>query len=227
MEIEEAMSNYIMAVFVEQAARIINDRSITFDGDKLKALQCMCEGWQAIEKRQASETDDVVTQESRCPMGIYSFLNRSAKKDEQITQLEKQVKGLTEQSTDLSERLAMAHEVEESRSETIKTQMQIITDLGRDVSAGIERIRELEANVAEYDVASDRFVQQIKDLHKEIEEVQGDCLVIASENSDLVDFVRKCVAGSGIRADRPSGAKLMEQARVLLKQYDNVSEQAQ
>ncbi len=193
----------------------------------------MCEGWQAIEKRQASETDDVVTQESRCPMGIYSFLNRSAKKDERITELEAQVARLTEQNKKLAERseveqkyemalrdlaalnrsLDMAHEVEESRSETIKTQMQTITDLQRDVSAGIERIRELEANVAEYDVASDRFVQQIKDLHR--------------ESIQLVDFVRKCVAGSGIRADRPSGAKLMEQARVLLKQYDNVSEQAQ
>ncbi len=36
-------------------------------------------------------------------MGIYSFLNRSAKKDERITELEAQVARLTDQNTKIAE----------------------------------------------------------------------------------------------------------------------------
>src|SRR6266699_502338 len=150
------------------------------------------------------------SQESRLSMGIYSFLNRSAKKDERITELEAQVARLTDQNmklaepdleteqmlaagkatiTALSERLEMAHAIEVNQAEVIATQKKTITDLQKDVSAGIERIRELEHDAAEYDVADDSFVQQIKDL-------QGECLAIASENSDLIMFVRKCATGA-------------------------------
>src|SRR5260221_3141300 len=118
-------------------------------------------------------------------MGIYSFLNRSAKKDERITELEAQVIRLTDQNSDISERLDMAHEVEVSQAETIKTQKEVIEQLQTRLSVEhvdhlaemhgrLERIRELEHDAAEYDV-------------KEIE-------AIAAENSDLVAFVRKCVA---------------------------------
>src|SRR6266567_6624726 len=43
------------------------------------------------------------SQESRLSMGIYSFLNRSAKKDERITELEAQVARLTDQNTKIAE----------------------------------------------------------------------------------------------------------------------------
>src|SRR5260221_218287 len=182
------MSNYMMAVFVEQVTRIL-DSHIISDVAKTEAIEAMCQGWKAVD-----------IQESRSCMGIYSFLNRSAKKDERITELEAQVIRLTDQNTDISERLDMAHEVETSQAEVIATQKQTIADL--------------QADVREIAVASDRYV-------KDIAQLQGECLVIAAENSDLVAFVRQCVAGSGIRADKPGGAKLMEQARVLLKQYDS------
>src|SRR6266567_3293061 len=167
---------------------------------------------------------------------------RTSKKDERITQLEAQVARLTDQNTDISERLDMAHEVEMSQAGIISMEKVTITELQKDVSAGIERIRELEHDAAEYDVADDRFVQQIKDLQrdifhleadakehaqasaryvKEIAESQGECLAIASENRDLIMFVRKCATGANIRADKPGGAKLVTDARALLKQYDS------
>jgi len=184
---------------------------------------------------------------------------RTSKKDEQIAQLEKQVEGLLEQNkklsqeaterfetiTDLRQRLGMAHEVEASQASVILTQKQTITDLQRDVSAAQERIRELEHDVAEYDVASDGFVLQIKDLQrdifrleaeaaehavasaryvKDIAQLQGECLFLASENSDLLAFVRKCATGSNIRTDHQGGAKLVASASALLKQYDNASD---
>jgi len=237
-------------------------------------------------------------------MGIYSFLNRSAKKDERITELEAQVARLTDQNTkiaeanqeteriladqdvfiaalkadkmrleqeagecfetitDLRARLDMAHAVETSQAEVIATQKQGIVDLEaalvtsfghidelkQDVAAQVERIRELEHDAAEYDVADDSFVQQIKDLQrdiyhleadaaehaiasqryvKEIAESQGECQAFASENSDLIMFVRKCATGANIRADKPGGAKLVSDARALLKQYDSREVKAQ
>ncbi len=160
---------------------------------------------------------------------------RTSKKDERITELEAQVARLTEQNkklaapdleteqmlaagkatiTALSERLEMAHAIEVNQAEVIAQQKQTITDLQKDVSAGIERIRELEHDAAEYAVASARYV-------KDIAELQGECLAIASENSDLIMFVRKCATGANIRADKPGGAKLVADARVLIKQYDS------
>src|SRR6266571_5949452 len=209
-------------------------------------------------------------------MGIYSFLNRSAKKDERITELEAQVARLTDQNTkiaeanqeteriladqdvfiaalkadkmrleqeagecfetitDLRARLDMAHAVETSQAEVIATQKQGIVDLEaalvtsfghidelkQDVAAQVERITELEHDAAEHAVASQRYV-------KDIAELQGECLAIASENSDRIMFVRKCATGANIRADKPGGAKLVADARALLKQYDSVKEQIQ
>ncbi len=157
---------------------------------------------------------------------------RTSKKDERITELEAQVARLTDQNTKIAEAnqeteriladqdvFIAALKADKMRLEQEATErFETITDLRKDVSAGVERIRELEHDAAEHAVASQRYV-------KDIAELQGECLILASENSDLVDFVRKCVAGSGIRADRPSGTKLMEQARVLLKQYDGVKAQ--
>ncbi len=90
------------------------------------------------------------------------------------------------------------------------------------IAARDERIRELEHDAAEHAVASQRYV-------KDIAELQGECLAIASENSDLIMFVRKCATGANIRADKPGGAKLVSDARALLKQYDSatVKEQSQ
>src|SRR6266566_6333228 len=186
-------------------------------------------------------------------MSYWPFtMRRDTKKDERITELEAQVARLTDQNTKIAEAnqeteriladqdiFIAALKADKMRLEQeVAERFLMITDLRKDVSARDERIRELEHDAAEYDVADDRFVQQIKDLQrdifhleadakehaqasaryvKEIAESQGECLAIASENSDLIMFVRKCVAGSGIRADRPSGTKLMEQARVLLK----------
>src|SRR6266700_3885882 len=155
---------------------------------------------------------------------------RTSKKDERITELEAQVARLTDQNTKIAEAnqeteriladqdvFIAALKADKMRLEQEATErFETITDLRKDVSAGVERIRELEHDAAEHAVASQRYV-------KDIAELQGECLILASENSDLVDFVRKCVAGSGIRADRPSGTKLMEQARVLLKQYDSAT----
>ncbi len=203
-------------------------------------------------------------------MSYWPFtMRRDTKKDERITELEAQVARLTDQNTKLaepdleteqmlalgkatitalSERLEMAHAIEVNQAEVIATQKQTITDLQKDVSAGIERIRELEHDAAEYDVADDSFVQQIKDLQrdiyhleadaaehavasqryvKDIAELQGECLAIASENSDLIMFVRKCATGANIRADKPGGAKLVTDARALLKQYDSREVKAQ
>ena len=157
---------------------------------------------------------------------------RTSKKDERITELEAQVARLTDQNTKIAEAnqeteriladqdvFIAALKADKMRLEQEATErFETFTDLRKDVSAGVERIRELEHDAAEHAVASQRYV-------KDIAELQGECLILASENSDLVDFVRKCVAGSGIRADRPSGTKLMEQARVLLKQYDGVKAQ--
>ncbi len=159
---------------------------------------------------------------------------RTSKKDERITELEAQVARLTDQNKKLAEKaevgqkyemalrdlaalnrsLDMAHAIEVNQAEVIAQQKQTITDLQKDVSAGIERIRELEHDAAEYAVASARYV-------KDIAELQGECLVIASENSDLIMFVRKCATGANIRADKPGGAKLVADARVLIKQYDS------
>src|SRR6266567_5784940 len=86
------------------------------------------------------------------------------------------------------------------------------------IAARDERIRELEHDAAEHAVASQRYV-------KDIAELQGECLAIASENSDLIMFVRKCATGANIRTDKPNGAKLVSDARALLKQYDSVKEQ--
>src|SRR6266567_2254945 len=165
-----------------------------------------------------------------------------AAKVERIDELKQQYEPALARYKELQERLDMAHEVETSQAEVIATQKQTITELRKDVSAGVERIRELEHDAAEYDVADDRFVQQIKDLQrdifhleadakehaqasaryvKEIAESQGECLAIASENSDLIMFVRKCATGANIRADKPGGAKLVADARALLKQYDS------
>ncbi len=189
-------------------------------------------------------------------MGIYSFLNRSAKKDERITELEAQVARLTDQNTKIAEAnqeteriladqdiFIAALKADKMRLEQeVAERFLMITDLRKDVSARDERIRELEHDAAEYDVADDRFVQQIKDLQrdifhleadakehaqasaryvKEIAESQGECLAIASENRDLIMFVRKCATGANIRADKPGGAKLVTDARALLKQYDS------
>src|SRR6266700_3564419 len=164
-------------------------------------------------------------------MSYWPFtMRRDTKKDERITELEAQVARLTDQNTKIAEAnqeteriladqdvFIAALKADKMRLEQEATErFETITDLRKDVSAGVERIRELEHDAAEHAVASQRYV-------KDIAELQGECLILASENSDLVDFVRKCVAGSGIRADRPSGTKLMEQARVLLKQYDSAT----
>ncbi len=161
---------------------------------------------------------------------------RTSKKDERITELEAQVARLTDQNTKIAEAnqeteriladqdvFIAALKADKMRLEQEATErFETITDLRKDVSAGIERIRELEHDAAEYDVASQRYV-------KDIAELQGECLVIASENSDLIMFVRKCATGANIRADKPGGAKLVADARVLLKQYDSatVKEQSQ
>ena len=180
---------------------------------------------------------------------------RTSKKDERITELEAQVARLTEQNkklaapdleteqmlaagkatiTALSERLEMAHAIEVNQAEVIATQKQGIVDLEaalvtsfghidelkQDVAAQVERITELEHDAAEHAVASQRYV-------KDIAELQGECLAIASENSDLIMFVRKCATGANIRADKPGGAKLVTDARALLKQYDSREVKAQ
>ncbi len=88
------------------------------------------------------------------------------------------------------------------------------------IAALNERIRELEHDATEYAVASARYV-------KDIAELQGECLAIGAENSDLIMFVRKCATGANIRADKPGGAKLVSDARALLKQYDSREVKAQ
>ncbi|SRR6266700_1782296 len=170
-------------------------------------------------------------------MSYWPFtMRRDTKKDERITELEAQVARLTDQNTKIAEAnqeteriladqdvFIAALKADKMRLEQEATErFETITDLRKDVSAGIERIRELEHDAAEYDVASQRYV-------KDIAELQGECLVIASENSDLIMFVRKCATGANIRADKPGGAKLVADARVLLKQYDSatVKEQSQ
>jgi len=181
-----------------------------------------------------------------------------AAKVERIDELKQQYEPALARYKELQERLDMAHEVETSQAEVIATQKQGIVDLEaalvtsfghidelkQDVAAQVERIRELEHDAAEYDVADDSFVQQIKDLQrdiyhleadaaehaiasqryvKEIAESQGECQAFASENSDLIMFVRKCATGANIRADKPGGAKLVSDARALLKQYDSAT----
>ena len=170
-------------------------------------------------------------------MSYWPFtMRRDTKKDERITELEAQVARLTDQNTKIAEAnqeteriladqdvFIAALKADKMRLEQEATErFETITDLRKDVSAGIERIRELEHDAAEYDVASQRYV-------KDIAELQGECLVIASENSDLIMFVRKCATGANIRADKPGGAKLVMDARALLKQYDSatVKEQSQ
>src|SRR6266700_5821434 len=159
---------------------------------------------------------------------------RTSKKDERITELEAQVARLTDQNTKIAEAnqeteriladqdvFIAALKADKMRLEQEATErFETITDLRKDVSAGIERIRELEHDAAEYDVASQRYV-------KDIAELQGECLVSASENSDLIMFVRKCATGANIRADKPGGAKLVTDARALLKQYDSREVKAQ
>ena len=190
-------------------------------------------------------------------MSYWPFtMRRDTKKDERITELEAQVARLTDQNTKIAEAnqeteriladqdvFIAALKADKMRLEQEATErFETITDLRKDVSARDERIRELEHDAAEYDVADDRFVQQIKDLQrdifhleadakehaqasaryvKEIAESQGECLAIASENSDLIMFVRKCATGANIRTDKPNGAKLVSDARALLKQYDS------
>ncbi len=183
---------------------------------------------------------------------------RTSKKDERITELEAQVARLTDQNTKIAEAnqeteriladqdiFIAALKADKMRLEQeVAERFLMITDLRKDVSARDERIRELEHDAAEYDVADDRFVQQIKDLQrdifhleadakehaqasaryvKEIAESQGECLAIASENSDLIMFVRKCATGANIRTDKLNGAKLVSDARALLKQYDSAN----
>jgi len=159
-----------------------------------------------------------------------------AAKVERIDELKQQYEPALARYKELQERLDMAHEVETSQAEVIATQKQGIVDLEaalvtsfghidelkQDVAAQVERITELEHDAAEHAVASQRYV-------KDIAELQGECLAIASENSDLIMFVRKCATGANIRADKPGGAKLVSDARALLKQYDSatVKERAQ
>ncbi len=131
---------------------------------------------------------------------------RTSKKDERITQLQGKITTLESDITWLKEQVA--------------AKVERIDELKQDVAAQVERITELEHDAAEYAVASARYV-------KDIAELQGECLAIASENSDLVTFVRKCATGANIRADKPGGAKLVSDARALLKQYDSVKEQIQ
>src|SRR6266699_5600628 len=146
-------------------------------------------------------------------MSYWPFtMRRDTKKDERITELEAQVARLTDQNTKIAEAnqeteriladqdaFIAALKADKMRLEQEATErFETIKGLRKDVSAGIERITKLEANAAEYAVASARYV-------KDIAELQGECLAIASENSDLVDFVRKCVAGANIRADKPGG----------------------
>src|SRR6266702_4691651 len=159
---------------------------------------------------------------------------RTSKKDERITELEAQVARLTDQNTKIAEAnqeteriladqdiFIAALKADKMRLEQeVAERFLMITDLRKDVSARDERIRELEHDAAEYDVADDRFV-------KEITESQGECLAIASENRDLIMFVRKCATGANIRADKPGGAKLVTDARALLKQYDRREVKAQ
>src|SRR6266581_2004173 len=159
---------------------------------------------------------------------------RTSKKDERITELEAQVARLTDQNTKITEAnqeteriladqdvFIAALKADKMRLEQEATErFETITDLRKDVSAGVERIRELEHDAAEHAVASQRYV-------KDTAELQGECLIIASENSDLIMFVRKCATGANIRADKPGGAKLVSDARALLKQYDSVKEQIQ
>ncbi len=149
-----------------------------------------------------------------------------AAKVERIDELKQQYEPALARYKELQERLDMAHEVETSQAEVIATQKQGIVDLEaalvtsfghidelkQDVAAQVERITELEHDAAEHAVASQRYV-------KDIAELQGECLAIASENSDLIMFVRKCATGANIRADKPGGAKLVTDARALLKQY--------
>ncbi len=210
MEVEGAMSNYMMAVFVEQVTRIL-DNPIISDVAKTEAIEAMCQGWKAVDR-----------QESRSCMGIYSFLNRSAKKDERIKTLEEdnaeqerilaaKDERIAEMAllydseaarylslfNEIKQRLEMAHEVETNQAEVIKTQEKTITHLQKETAALSQTADELSQSLTSHLTFED----------------------------EIIMFVRKCVAGSGIRADRPSGAKLMEQARVLLKQYDSVPEQ--
>ena len=192
-------------------------------------------------------------------MSYWPFtMRRDTKKDERITELEAQVARLTDQNTKIAEAnqeteriladqdiFIAALKADKMRLEQeVAERFLMITDLRKDVSARDERIRELEHDAAEYDVADDRFVQQIKDLQrdifhleadakehaqasaryvKEIAESQGECHAIASENSDLIMFVRKCATGANIRTDKLNGAKLVSDARALLKQYDSAN----
>ncbi len=177
---------------------------------------------------------------------------------------------------DLSERLEMAHAIEVSQAEVIATQKQGIVDLEaalvtsfghvdelkQDVAAQVERITELEHDAAKHDVASNRYVQQIKDLHRDNMRAINDNRMLTQENSKLqstieglqsgyerlsssleeavtvngeiglendtlLAFVRKCATGANIRADKPGGAKLVSDARALLKQYDSTEMKAQ
>src|SRR6266568_4674888 len=186
-------------------------------------------------------------------MSYWPFtMRRDTKKDERITELEAQVARLTDQNKKLAEKSEVGQKYEmalrdlAALNRSLDELMQELTardtfiaalkadkmrleqeagecfetikGLRKDVSTGIERITELEANAAEYAVASQRYV-------KDIAELQGECLAIASENSDLIMFVRKCATGANIRTDKPNGAKLVSDARALLKQYDSVKEQ--
>src|SRR5260221_497916 len=212
------MSNYMMAVFVEQVTRIL-DNPIISDVAKTEAIEAMCQGWKAVD-----------IQESRCPMGIQIFTDRALDaRDERIhEELQARVTALEEDNVEqerilaakderiaemallydseaarylslfneIKQRLEMAHEVETNQAKVIKTQEKTINHLQKETAALSQTADELSQSLTS---------------HLTFEE-------------EIIMFVRKCVAGSGIRADRPSGAKLMEQARELVKKYDSVPE---
>src|SRR6266568_2426294 len=199
-----------------------------------------------------------------------------AAKVERIDELKQQYEPALARYKELQERLDMAHEVETSQAEVIATQKQGIVDLEaalvtsfghidelkQDVAALVERITELEHDAAKHDVASNRYVQQIKDLHRDNMRAINDNRMLTQENSELqstieglqsgyerlsssleeavtvngeiglendtlLAFVRKCATGANIRADKPGGAKLVTDARALLKQYDSREVKAQ
>ncbi len=190
--------------------------------------------------------------------------------------LEQEAGECFETITDLRARLDMAHAVETNQADVIATQKQGIVDLEaalvtsfghidelkQDVAALVERITELEHDAAKHDVASNRYVQQIKDLHRDNMRAINDNRMLTQENSELqstieglqsgyerlsssleeavtvngeiglendtlLAFVRKCATGANIRADKPGGAKLVTDARALLKQYDSREVKAQ
>src|SRR6266704_1913149 len=133
--------------------------------------------------------------------------------EQEATERFETITGLRRQLDDVALGDKLISDVYEQLVERQKTDAATIAALN-------ERIRELEHDATEYAVASARYV-------KDIAELQGECLAIGAENSDLIMFVLKCATCANIRADKPGGAKLVSDARALLKQYDSREVKAQ